>query len=117
MDFLVERPPREVLDKAETYLWLRGFHVSLSERTKSTSLFSRVHVSKKALLKRLINNFVSAPTPVQKVRLIASDAGEGRTRLTVIEAKQGELPEEWMSIEAEVEQWVFEELGGTYWPL
>jgi hypothetical protein len=117
MDFLVERPPQEVLDRAETYLWLRGFHVSLSERTKSASLFSRVHVPKKGLLKRLINNFVSAPTPIQKIKLIASDAGEGRTRLTVIEARQGELPEEWMGIEAEVEQWVFEELGGTYWPL
>jgi hypothetical protein len=39
MDFLVERSLREVLDTAETYMWLGGFHVSLSERTETTSLF------------------------------------------------------------------------------
>jgi hypothetical protein len=117
MDFLVERPPKEVLDSAETYTWLRGFHVSLKERTETTSLFSRVHVPRKGLLKRPLNVFVSAPTPVQKIRLVASEAGEGRTRLTVIESRQGKLPKEWTSLEAELEQWVVEELGGTYWPL
>ena len=54
---------------------------------------------------------------MQKIRLLASDAGEGRTRLTVIESKQGELPEEWMEITQQLERWVIEELGGTYWPL
>lgn len=117
MDFLVELPPREVLGRAETYMWLRGFHVSLNERTKTTSLFSRVHVSRKGWFKRLLNALVSSPTPVQKIRLVASEAGEGRTRLTVIEARQGEIPEGWSSIEAELEQWVIEELRGTYWPL
>lgn len=118
MDFLVERPPREVLDRAETYIWLRGFHVSLKERTETTALFSRVHVPKKGWLKRLLKAFVSAPTPpVQKIRVVASEAGEGRTRLTVIESRQGKLPKEWTSIEAELEQWVLEELRGTHWPL
>jgi hypothetical protein len=117
IDFLVERPPAKVLDTAETYLWLRGFHVTLKERTETKSLFSRVHVPRKGLLKSLLKAFSNAPTPVQKIRLVASEAGEGRTRLTVIESRQGELPEEWTGIEAELEQWVFEELEGTHWPL
>ena len=117
MDFLVERSPREVLDRAETYMWLRGFHVSLSKRTETTSLFSRVHVPRKGFFGTLLSAFVRAPTPVQKIRLLASDAGEGRTRLTVIESRQGELPEEWMEITKQLERWVIEELGGIYWPL
>ena len=44
-------------------------------------------------------------------------AGEGRTRLTVIESRQGELPEGWMEIAEQLERWVIEELGGTYWSL
>jgi hypothetical protein len=117
MDFLVERSLREVLDKAETYMWLRGFHVSLSERTETTSLFSRVYVPRKGFFGTLLSAFVEAPPAVQKIRLLASDAGEGRTRLTVIESRQGELPEEWMEITEQLERWVIEELGGTYWPL
>jgi hypothetical protein len=117
MDFLVERPLREVLDTAETYMWLQGFHVSLSERTETTSLFSRVYVPKKGFFGTLLSAFVEAPPPVQKIRLLAADAGEGGTRLTVIESRQGELPEEWMEITQQLERWVIEELGGTYWPL
>jgi hypothetical protein len=71
MDFLVERSPREVLDRAETYMWLRGFHVSLSRRTENTSLFSRVHVPRKGFFRTLLSAFVRAPTPVQKIRLLA----------------------------------------------
>jgi hypothetical protein len=117
MDFLVERSPKEVLDRAETYLWLRGFHVSLSKRTETTSLFSRVYVPRKGFFRTLLSAFDNAPTPVQKIRLLASEAGEGRTRLTVIESRQGELPEEWMEIIEQLERWVIEELGGTYWSL
>ena len=117
MDFLVERPLREVLDRAETYLWLQGFHVSLSKRTETTSLFSRVYVPKKGFFGTLLSAFVKAPPPVQKIRLLAADAGEGGTRLTVIESRQGELPEEWMEITEQLERWVVEELGGIYWPL
>ena len=118
MDFLVERPPRDVLDKTEIYLWRRGFKVSLRERTEATSLFFRMHGPKRGSLKRLLNAFVGgAPTPVQRIRLMASEAGEGRTRLTVIETSEGEGPDEWADTKAEIEQWVFEELRGTYWPL
>ena len=117
MDFLVERPPREVLGKAEIYIWQLGFHLSLRDRTETTSLFSRIHVPRKRFLKTLLTTFVGTPTPVQKIRLVASEAAEGRTRLTVIESKQGALPARWTEIKAELEQWVFEELGGTYWPL
>ena len=123
MDFLVERPPKEVLDRAETYLWLRGFHVSLSKRTETTSLFSRVYVPRKGFFGTLLSAFVEASTPVQKtrlltsLRLLTSQAGERRTRLTVIESRQGELPEGWMEIAEQLERWVIEELGGTYWSL
>jgi hypothetical protein len=117
VDFLVERPPREVLDKAEIYIWQRGFHMSLRDRTETTSLFTRIHVPKKGFLKTLLTTLVSTPTAVQKIRLVASEAGEGRTRLTVIESRQGELPDGWTEIQTELEQWVAEELGGTYWPL
>jgi hypothetical protein len=27
------------------------------------------------------------------------------------------LPEEWMEITEQLERWVIEELGGSYWPL
>ena len=92
--------------------------MSLSDRTETTSLFTRMQVPRNTFLKTLLNTFNSAaPTPVQKIRLVASEAGEGRTRLTVIESSQGELPEEWMQIEDQLERWVVEELGGTYWPL
>src|SRR5918995_4551531 len=67
MDFLVERPLREVLDTAETYMWLEGFHISLSERTETTSLFSRVYVPKKGFFGTLLSAFVEAPPLVQKV--------------------------------------------------
>ena len=66
MDFLVERPLREVLDTAETYMWLQGFHVSLSKRTESTSLFSRVYVPRKGFFGTLLSAFVEAPPAVQK---------------------------------------------------
>ncbi len=117
MDFLVERPPREVLNRAETHLWLRGFRASLSERTETTALFARTHATRKGFLKGLPSAFVGAPTPVQKIRLLASEAGEGRTRLTVLEWRQGEGPNGWAHVEAELERWVVEELGGTRWPL
>ena len=118
MDFLVERPPREVLGRAETHLWLRGFRASLSERTETAALFTRTHAPTGGVLKRLLNALVgAAPTPVQKIRLLASEAGEGRTRLTVLEWEQGEGPDEWARVEAELERWVAEELGGTRWPL
>ena len=117
-DFLVERPPREVLDRAETHLWLRGFRASLSERTDTAALFARTHAPRRGLLKRLLNALVgAAPTPVQKIRLLASEAGEGRTRLTVLESRRGEGPEEWAHAETELERWVVEELGGMGWPL
>ena len=117
VDFLVERPPREVLDKAEIYIWQRGFHMSLRDRTETTSLFTRIHVPRKGFLKTLLTTLVSTPTAVQKIRLVASEAGEGRTRLTIIESRQGELPDRWTEIKTELEQWVTEELGATYWPL
>jgi hypothetical protein len=116
-DFLVERPPREVLDRAETHLWLRGFRASLSERTETAALFARTHAPRRGVLKRLLNALVgAAPAPVQKIRLLASEAGEGRTRLTVLESRRGEGPDEWARVETELERWVLEELGGTGWP-
>ena len=117
MDFLVERPPGEVLGRAETHLWLRGFRASLSERSETAALFTRTHAPRGGALKRLRNALVGAPTPVQKMRLLASEAGEGRTRLTVLEWGQGEGPDEWARVEAELERWVVEELGGARWPL
>jgi hypothetical protein len=117
-DFLVKLPPREVLDRAETHLWLRGFRASLSDRTDAAALFARTHAPRRGVLKRLLNALGgAAPTPVQKIRLLASEAGEGRTRLTVLESRQGEGPDEWARVEAELERWVVEELGGTGWPL
>jgi hypothetical protein len=63
MDFLVERPLREVLDRAETYMWLEGFHVSLSKRTETTSLFSRVYVPKKGVLWDAAKRFRRGSSP------------------------------------------------------
>jgi hypothetical protein len=42
---------------------------------------------------------------------------KGRTRLTVIELKQGEWTDECTDIKGALEQWVVEELGGIAWPL
>ena len=71
----------------------------------------------KGSLKGLPSAFVGAPAPVHKMRLLASEAGEGRTRLTVLEWGQGEGPDGWAHAEAELERWVVEELGGARWPL
>jgi hypothetical protein len=49
MDFLVERPPKEILDQAEAYMSRRRFHVQLSERTETTALFTRIHTEKRLL--------------------------------------------------------------------
>ncbi len=117
MDFLVGRPPTEVLNQAEAYMLQRGFRVYLSERTETTALFTQRHTQRRGFWRTLLRAWVRAPTPMQKVRLMASEAGEGRTRLTLIELRQGEWPDEWPDIKAELEQWVVEELGGTYWPL
>ena len=94
--------------------WLKH---KLSERTETTALFTWRHRQRRGFLRTLLRALVSAPTPIQKVRLVASEAGEGRTRLTLIELRQGEWPDEGTDIKAELEQWVVEELGGTYWPL
>jgi hypothetical protein len=72
MDFLVERPLREVLDRAETYMWLGGFHVSLSERTETTSLFSRVYVPRKGFFGTLLSAFVEAPPWCRRFRILFS---------------------------------------------
>ena len=117
MDFLVERPPKEILDQAEAYMSRRRFHVHLSERTETTALFTRIHIQRKGFLRTLLSAFVGAPIPKQKVRLLASEAGEGRTRLTITELNQGEWPEDWPDIKVALEQWIVEELGGIYWPL
>ena len=95
----------------------RRFHVHLSDRTETAALFTRIHIQRKGFLRTLLSAFVGAPIPRQKVRLLASEAGEGRTRLTVIELKQGEWPDEWPDIKGALEQWIVEELGGIYWPL
>jgi hypothetical protein len=118
MDFLVERHPREVLDQAEAYMLRRRFHhVRLSERTETTALFTRTRTQRNGFLRTLLNSLAGAPLPRQKVRLLASEAGEGRTRLTIIELKQGEWPDEGPDIKGALEQWTVEELGGIYWPL
>ena len=85
MDFLVERPPNEILDQAEAYMSRRRFHVHLSERTETAALFTRINIQEKGFSRTLLSAFFGAPIPRQKVRLLASEAGEGRTRLTVIE--------------------------------
>jgi hypothetical protein len=117
MDFLVEHPPKEVLDRAEAYMSRRRFHVHLTERTETTAMFTQIHIQRKGFLRTLLNSLAAAHIPRQKVRLLASEAGEGRTRLTVIELKQGEWPDERPDIKGALEQWVVEELGGIVWPL
>ena len=117
MDFLVERPPKEVLDRAEAYMSRRRFHVHLTERTETTAMFTQIHIQRKGFFRTLLGSLTAAHTPRQKVRLFASEAGEGRTRLTVIELKQGEWTDEWPDIKVALEQWVVEELGGIVWPL
>ena len=72
---------------------------------------------RKGLLKTLLSACVGASIPRQKVHLLASEAGEGRTRLTLIELKQGEWTDEWPDVKVALEQWVVDELGGIYWPL
>src|SRR5215203_5598136 len=79
MDFLVERSPKEVLDRAETYLWLRGFHASLSKRTETTSLFSRVYVPRKGFFGTLLRAFVETTPAVQK----ASDSVLGDAAIPI----------------------------------
>ena len=117
MDFLVERSSKEVLDRAQAYMSRRRFHVQLSERTETTAMFTQTLIQRKGFLRTLLSSLTAAHTPRQKVRLLASEAGEGRTRLTVIELKQGEWRDEWPDIKGALEQWVVEELGGIYWPL
>jgi hypothetical protein len=118
MDFLVEHSPKEVLDRAEEYMARRRFHAHLSERTETTAMFTQIHIQRKGFLRTLLSSLTAATrTPRQKVRLLASEAGEGRTRLTVIELKQGERTDEWPDIKVALEQWVVEELGGIVWPL
>jgi hypothetical protein len=68
-------------------------------------------------LRTLLSAFVGAPIPKEKVRLLASEAGEGRTRLTLIELKQGERSDEWPGIKGALVRWIVEELGDIYWPL
>jgi hypothetical protein len=95
-------------------IWVRSR--TRSGRTDTTALFSRIHVQQRqGLLRTLLRStFATTPTPKkQRVQLIASEAGEGRTRLTVIESRQGEWPE----IQTQLEQWIVEELAGTYWPV
>ena len=71
MDFLVERPPKEVLDRAEAYMARRRFHVHLSERTETTVLFTQIHIQRKGFLRTLLSSLTAAHTPTQKVRLLA----------------------------------------------
>jgi len=52
MYFLVERSLKEVLDRVETYLWLQGFHISLSKGTETTSLFLEYMCQKRDSLGR-----------------------------------------------------------------
>ncbi len=91
--------------------------MSLSERTDTTALFTRIYPQRKGFLRTFLNAFVSSPPTMQKVWLVASEAGEESTRLTVIEKRQGECPDEWVDLKSDLEQWVVGKLGGTYWPL
>ncbi len=68
-------------------------------------------------MRTLLSSLTAAHIPRQKVRLLAAEAGEGRTRLTVLELKQGERTDEWPDIKAALAQWVVEELEGIVWPL
>ena len=77
MDFLVERPPKEVLDRAEEYMSRRRFHMHLTELTETTAMFTQIHIQRKSFLRTLLSSLTTAHTPSQKVRLLASEAGEG----------------------------------------
>jgi hypothetical protein len=113
MDFLVERPPREVLNKVGVYLFRRGFGMPEGGRTDTSMLFTRSHAQHKGLLRRRLGALGTTSVSRQKVRVVTSEVGEGSTRLTVIASSQGKGPD----IQAEIEQWIIEELGATYyWP-
>ena len=103
MDFLVERSSREVLNRVGVYLFRQGFGMPKGGCTDTTMLFTRPHTPQhKGLLRRLlVGGFLdSASSSLQRVRLVASEVADGRTRLTVIDSSQGECPD----IEAELEQ-------------
>ena len=119
MDFLVERPPKEVLNRAGVYLWRRGFGMPPGGHTDTSMLFTRRQkTQREGRLRTMLGALVTAtPISAQKVRLVASEAGEGRTRLTVVESRQGEWSEESSAIVAELERWITNELEGTRWPL
>ena len=120
MDFLVERPPKEVLNRAGVYLWRRGFGMPSGGHTDTSMLFTRRQkTQREGHLKTMLNALVTTtPISVQKVRLVASEVAEGCTRLTVIGSRrQGEWSDESPDILAELEQWIVKELEGTPWPL
>lgn len=82
-------------------------------RTDTSILFTRSHKQHKGLLRKRLGALSAASTPIQKVQVVTSEVGDGSTRLTVIASSQGKGPD----IQAELEQWVIDELGGTYyWP-
>ena len=114
MDFLVERSPREVLNRVGVYLFRQGFGMPEGGHSDTTMLFARAHAARhKGLLRKLLlSGFLdTTPSSLQRVRLVVSEMGERRTRLTVIDSSEGECPD----IEPELEQWVIEKLGGTYY--
>jgi hypothetical protein len=119
LDFLVERPPKEVLNRAGVYLWRRGFGMPPGGHTDTSMLFTRRQkTQRKGRLRTMLNALVTAtPISAQKVRLVASEVGEGRTRLTIIESWQGEWSGFRPTILAELEPWITKELEGTRWPL
>ena len=114
MDFLVERSPREALNRVGVYLFRQGFGMPEGGHTDTTMLFTRIYTQHKGLLRRLLGGLDTAPIPKQRVRLVVSEVGERHTRLTVIDSSEGECPD----IQAELERWIIEKLEGTYyWPV
>jgi hypothetical protein len=79
----------------------------------------RQETQREGRLKTVLSALVTTtPISVQKVRLVASEVAERRTRLTVIGSRrQGEWSDESPDILAELEQWIVKELEGTPWPL